>query len=400
MKIYFIAFVVFPSVLAKIGEGREAIAQRLDKPLLPLAVAVQLGLNVSSVYNQNEPKDEALSKVGVVLPDVPCSPEHNCSQYDDDDLTCVDGQCVCLPHLCWVYHHESSAWVSRNVFSCGQCGQLGSSCYNSSNCDPPGECWKDNYCHCPVGENYNGICTVIDDSWAYKFTLAGFGIVFLVSLLLMLVHLYRNRSWNQHGPCCCCCLCKRRKDSGAASCEKTPAYTIRNHYLYNFNDEVTTEAAASTNNPGPQPTGPRGSNTRVENGSITSVETESTNISVSSVQNIQNRRETATNANLQDQVNPTTSTSRDMQRTAVPTTITSSEDGVEENHSADLIGNCHHERCGLCLPKGLSTRETNKNTDSPASGCSPPGTCTDSGCESFDGNLATYYNSEDECTSL
>ncbi|XP_064082134.1 uncharacterized protein LOC135198482 [Macrobrachium nipponense] len=395
MKVSFVTLAVLSSVLTKNVKGKELIYQTLDKPVVPLAFVIQLGLNVSATKDSDKPRNGSSSSVGVTLPDVHCDTESDCTDRDDK-LTCVNNQCTCQPPYCWVYHHESSAWTERNVFSCGECGQLGSSCNDSMPCDSPGECWIDQYCHCPAGENYDGICTVIDDSWAYKFTLAGFGIVFLVSFLVILVHLYRNRSWNQNGPWCCS-LCKRTRGSRDrdASQEKTPAYTVRNHYasqLSDFNDEPRT--GASSTNFQHQYSQARGSSARAGSGSITSAGTESTSISASS-------GVTENTDNLPVGVYQTTNASMDMQRADSTSLTTAVDDMNNETSSAAVISSCAHERCNLCLPKGLSTRE-NSNSSSPryADGCSMSATCTDIGRESSAEHPITSSEVERECTSL
>lgn len=395
MKVSFVTLAVLSSVLTKYVKGKESIYQTLDKPAVPLAFIIQLGLNVSSIKDSDKPRNDSSSTVGVTLPDLPCDTEKDCTDLEEN-LTCVDNQCTCQPPLCWVYHRESSAWTSRNVFNCGECGQLGSSCNDSKACDPPGECWVDHYCHCPAGENYDGICTVIDDSWAYKFTLAGFGIVFLVSFLVILVHLYRARSWNQDGPWCCS-LCKKSGGSRdqEASQEKTPAYTVRNHYasqLSDFSDEP--RAGTSSTNFQYQYSQARSSNARAGSGSITSAGTESTSISTSS-----GVTENADNPLVE--VHQTTNASQDMQ-IVVSTSLTSSGDDMSnETPNAAVISSCQHERCDLCLPKGLSAREnSNPSSTEYADGCSVSGTCTDNSRESSDEHPIASSSVEQECTSL
>nr|XP_045583265.1 uncharacterized protein LOC123746063 isoform X2 [Procambarus clarkii] len=141
----------------------------------------------------NKPK----SMQGVKLPPLPCERDQDCWQYTDPLLECRQGQCTCSPPFCWVYHYEvTTAFSAKYVFNCDTCGILGSWCNASIACDWPGVCWSDNYCHCPRGENDNNVCP----------------------------------PWRQPEPWCCG-LCPGAQGYGRRrSIEKSPAYTLQNHY--------------------------------------------------------------------------------------------------------------------------------------------------------------------------
>ncbi|XP_050730557.1 disintegrin and metalloproteinase domain-containing protein 19-like [Eriocheir sinensis] len=170
----------------------------------------------------------------VKLPTMKCSTDLDCRQYNSVlALECQEGQCNCRPPQCWVYVYViTGTFTAINEFSCGQCGVLGSSCNATIECDPPGECESDGYCHCKEGENYNGVCLTSNLNLTNTLAFSAMGIVLFVAMCIVAVKCYQqppcrnSERWN----CRCCHSVVGGRQRRRGSCEKTPAFTIQAHY--------------------------------------------------------------------------------------------------------------------------------------------------------------------------
>ncbi|KAK3858347.1 hypothetical protein Pcinc_035458 [Petrolisthes cinctipes] len=192
--------------------------------------------------------DEIPSKeIRVSLPNsLNCATTLECvERYDDFSFVCSDGQCMCRQPMCWVYHYEIiNAWSARNVFTCGTCGVLGSWCNETLECDFPGVCKDDGFCHCKYGENENNICLTTDTSWTYKMAFAGLGMVSIITLVMIVFTCYRERPWSNPGSSWSRCFCCSKISKGQArrgSCEKSPAFTVQSHYANHGSFEFATD---------------------------------------------------------------------------------------------------------------------------------------------------------------
>ncbi|XP_042892458.1 uncharacterized protein LOC122266696 [Penaeus japonicus] len=337
-----------------------------------------------------DPYGNFTDKTKVKLPSLPCLANNECLQWSDPFLICQAGQCTCKPPYCWVYHLESTGWTSRYVFSCGSCGTLGSSCNASVICDYPGVCLDDGYCHCSQGENYNNICVVTDNSWMYIIAVGGLGIIFLFAIAMVLYNLYKNPPWRRQEPWCFG-LCNA--DSGPKrrrSVEKSPAFTLQSMYTSQSEEiQLATSALASA---AAEPRQRQDQNRRVLSDSaisreeVESVSSAATQVTVLSSRSITSDGSLAncvaaggTKSNVEGrgkrQDNHSAESEGQVSMRAEGLLSLKSEDQVslrsveqgsekseEQVSITSLSSNCSHERCDLCLPKGLSARSHNASS--------------------------------------
>ncbi|KAK7077245.1 hypothetical protein SK128_015401 [Halocaridina rubra] len=370
MKFLYVVFAVAYLMLQGI-DGK--VFQELEEPSTQLSISTGLShtkfhQNLSKGYQKDEK---------ATLPDLSCETNDDCYKYDEP-LICSIGQCDCIKPLCWVYHYESSGWTSSNVFTCDDCGQLGSWCNETYTCDEPGICWNDGFCHCPRGENFDGICVTVDQSWTLKVTLGGFGIIFLVAMIVIAYNCYRNRPWERPGWCWGVCNKMGSARGRRGSCEKSPAFTIQHLYasqISSINGEafhISLENELHTS-PGAQRNRFRLETTAEEptSSSIASVETTSTNLeSTLSDLNELNATKAAVEENPPGAFAlPTTAQSLSaVHETSEPGLHNIQESiGAYKNSDTTNVSsesNCKHERCHLCLPKGLSVRPSSSSSQS------------------------------------
>lgn len=372
MKIYFIVVAVLSCLHHTNGDGKAPIAQVVGKSDSPLVVSNIYSRNILyENYSEKSTTNASFSSMGVVLPDLPCTATYDCRTWDDPYLICVDGQCTCEKPFCWVYHYESGGWSSRNVFDCDICGQLGSWCNETYTCDPPGECWKDGYCHCPEGEHYDHICIVVNSNWMYEVILGGLGIIVLFAFIIIAFHLWKNRPWMRPGRQCCG-LCKKGGTGPRgrrSSCEKSPAFTIQNLYASQvFSISVDSPQIPANSEVGAstiirqERSRTLSSTEEVANTSLTSVDTVTTSLSDTGIVNGPPDDESLGACSLQKETLQTSAINVDTRAKTANAQRSWDAVSISESSSISSSSSCTHERCKLCLPKGLSTRPTLANS--------------------------------------
>ncbi|XP_063591565.1 uncharacterized protein LOC134768738 [Penaeus indicus] len=353
-------------------------------------------------------------KTKVKLPSLPCSINSDCLRWSDPQLVCVEEQCTCRFPYCWVYHLESSGWTSRYVFSCGTCGTLGSSCNASIVCEYPGVCFEDGYCHCAQGENFNGICVVTDNSWMYTIVLGGLGVLTFIGFVIIIYNLCRNPPWRQQEPWCCGLCNADARPKRRRSIEKTPAFTIQTMYS-SQSDENKLESGgdATQNRREVRESAASGD----EVGSVSSAATQTTLLSSRSLTSFVSAASTVAaeavaNRTLENDAEERASEERVSsipdERVSVTSeerfSVTSEEQASlkseEQLSDNSLSSSCSHERCQLCLPKGLSSRPPSVGLPTPST---PPTGTTPKQSPPSRGPYAPNSNDEElgtEITSL
>lgn len=323
-------------------------------------------------------------KTKVKLPSLPCTVNTDCLRWSDPQLVCQQGQCTCKAPYCWVYHLETSGWTSRYVFTCGTCGILGSSCNSSITCNYPGTCFNDGYCHCSRGENFNDICVVTDNSWVYTIVLGGIGIITLIGFGLIIYNLLKNPPWRQQEPWCCG-LCNRdARPKRRRSIEKTPAFTIQTMYSVQTEENKMAAGGDATREPNRREVHESAASGDGA-GSLSSVATQMTVLSARSLASDDSASvstvvlEANSNQAFEDYAEERVSGKSDEEgslKSEERVSVKSDEQGSlksEEQLSIDsLSSGCSHERCQLCLPKGLSSRPPNTGLPTPST--TPTGT--------------------------
>lgn len=329
-------------------------------------------------------------KTKVKLPSLPCSITSDCSRWSDPQLVCVEEQCTCGSPYCWVYHLESSGWTSRYVFSCGTCGTLGSSCNASIICNYPGMCFDDGYCHCSQGENFNNICVVTDNSWMYIIVLGGLGIVTLIGFVIIIYNICKNPPWRQQEPWCCGLCNADARPKRRRSIEKTPAFTIQTMYA-NQSEESKPDGGADSTREQNRRALRESSASGDEVSSVSSAATQMTLLSSRSLASDVSAASTvvaeaAANQTLGNHAEERLSEEqvlgkageRGYSKSEEQVSVKSEEQvslksyeqasltSEERLSNNSLSSGCSHERCQLCLPKGLSARPPSVGLPSPS----------------------------------
>lgn len=346
-------------------------------------------LSYLATYNDSSSEDQ---QTKVSLPSMRCDEDSDCHEYGDDKV-CSEGQCSCAPPHCWVYQYEvTGAFTAKNVFTCGECGILGSSCNATIECDYPGECFKDGYCHCEKGENYDGVCFTSSFGWSSTLALAAMGFVLVFAFCIIAVNCFRHPPWrNPDTWCYRCCY-----DGGGAngsrrrgSCEKSPAFTIQAHYasqdLNVRQDNLEEVVSGGEGGAVPRRHRSRSSQHSGTASSVSSALTNSTNVSDATSRGSTDRATpspppspppppptppTPPPPPPKNCLNSDEEANRDYgrdisgiqlqdipQEASVSAPSTSSES--TESTSASASGSCSHERCQLCLPKSPGSGPTN-----------------------------------------
>ncbi|XP_047483370.1 uncharacterized protein LOC125035185 [Penaeus chinensis] len=309
-------------------------------------------------------------KTKVKLPSLPCSTNSDCSRWSDPLLVCVEEQCTCRSPYCWVYHLESSGWTSRYIFSCGTCGTLGSSCNASMVCEYPGVCFEDGYCHCGQGENFNNICVVTDNSWMYIIVLGGLGVVTVIGFVIIIFNLLRNPPWRQQEPWCCG-LCKgAARPKRRRSIEKTPAFTIQTMYSSQSEEHKQDAGGDSTHEQNRRELRESAASGD-EVGSVSSAATQTTLLSGRSLASDVGAANTVVaeavaNRTLEDDAPEDRVPRIPDEQGSVKSEEQFSVKSEEQLSNNSLSSSCSHERCQLCLPKGLSSRPPSAGPPTPS----------------------------------
>ncbi|CAL4118086.1 unnamed protein product [Meganyctiphanes norvegica] len=163
---------------------------------------------------------------------IKCSEDIDCRKHDLPLFCGSNGLCECYWPLCWVYYVDSSTWPMTNVFQCGTCGSLGSTCNGTIFCEDPGQCMGDNFCHCRHGGEFDQdrVCWIADTSWTLVIAIWAMAIILFFAVIVMCYNLYVTRPWLSG------CGRRRRPARDASSRHtldtKTPAYTVQDFYGY------------------------------------------------------------------------------------------------------------------------------------------------------------------------
>ncbi|KAG7168524.1 hypothetical protein Hamer_G002606 [Homarus americanus] len=314
--------------------------------------------------NTNDEESDNLKIEGVKVPTLNCESDQVCwEKYSDPMLICVKGLCQCSPPSCWVYHYEiTTTFTARDVFNCGTCGVLGSYCDSTITCDWPGECWDDNFCHCPRGENDNNICITTDSNWPYKTAIGIISLIIIITLIMIIHSCCITPPWRQQERWCCG-LCP-----GASGFGDFPLSSTVSQNLEGGSGDGIVGAMALPSHLRHQRTLSISSSNGEANSTISSISTTVTNVSDVSTVGVDEARLTSLNADAcvsessmeRGAVHPggeriftiNLNVSSEMVNFQAPSEAGSSEAGSSVGSSVS----CTHERCQLCLPKGPMTR--------------------------------------------
>ncbi|XP_063872516.1 uncharacterized protein LOC135106963 isoform X3 [Scylla paramamosain] len=218
-------FILLCGPLMVVVAGNDEIHDRQVR--VPSQVLSDLPASITNHNDSHISKDPFFA---VNVPEMNCNVDYDCLAYNN--LICSEGQCSCRPPSCWVYQYEVTGFFgAKNIFTCGECGVLGSSCNATIECDFPGECRSDGFCHCHSGENYGGTCVYSNIGWSNTLALTAMGILIFFLICIFAVSCVKTRPWrNPNAWRCMCCSDGGETHRRRGSCEKSPAFTIQAHY--------------------------------------------------------------------------------------------------------------------------------------------------------------------------
>ncbi|KAF2353363.1 hypothetical protein FHG87_015878 [Trinorchestia longiramus] len=130
-----------------------------------------------------------------------CVNATDCETYNMGVPAVCDGfNCVCPDDFCW--HYQYLFDLSKVVYFCDTCGSLGSTCLRMQDCDSPGECGSDRFCHCPQGENSYGMCFMIETAYEHNLLTSALGVVAATLYLILCIIAFRPEGGFFNLRCC------------------------------------------------------------------------------------------------------------------------------------------------------------------------------------------------------